>query len=57
MDGLLTAKEVAKALNLKGDTLKRWRQKGIGVPYIKQGATIRYEAKDVLEWIESHKRR
>ncbi|MEK7800978.1 MAG: helix-turn-helix domain-containing protein [Pseudomonadota bacterium] len=57
MDRLLTPQEVALALGIQSKTLTRWRMKKIGVPFIRIGRTIRYDLKDVTEWMETHTRK
>ncbi len=55
MDRLLTPQEVAHILGFTTNTLKQWRSDGRGMPFIRVGKSIRYELKDVAEWIEKHK--
>ena len=57
MDRLLTPKEVADILGVKPKTLTRWRMKKIGVAFLQVGTTIRYDPKDVAEWMDTHKRK
>ena len=39
---LLKETQVAHHLNVKVSTLRRWRWAGIGPPYVKIGAAVRY---------------
>lgn len=48
---LLTGTEAAEQeIKCKPDTLPKWRQRGIGPKYIKQGKYIRYRRGDIWEW-------
>lgn len=38
MNALLSTAEAAAALNLKPQTLRRWRIKGVGIPYVRVAA-------------------
>jgi len=56
MSSLLTPQEAAERLNVKPDTLARWRLKNIGPRYVKQGHRyVRYDEADLVRWIESRK--
>jgi len=55
VDRLLTPQEVAHALGIKTNTLKKWRSDRKGIPFFRIGKSIRYQMKDVIEWIEKHK--
>lgn len=58
---LLTEHEVAVILRLRSkETLRKWRQRGIGPAYVKLGAggvgaTVRYRPCDVDAWIQSRR--
>jgi excisionase family DNA binding protein len=52
----LTVKEAADYLRLGVSTLNTYRVKGGGPPYIKMGATVRYDSEDLDVWIEQKKR-
>ena len=52
----LTTKEASEYLGVSLATLKRWRQKQISPPYLKQGGVIRYAQDDLEEWASVHKR-
>ncbi len=51
----LTEAEVADFLRLSPATLKRWRNKREGPPYIHVGAAVRYPHADLLIWIASRR--
>jgi predicted DNA-binding transcriptional regulator AlpA len=40
---------------LKKQTLRNWRHKGIGPPYRKVGSAVLYEESEVIAWIESQR--
>lgn len=52
----LTVKEAAEYLRLGVSTLNTYRVKGGGPPYIKMGATVRYDSEDLDAWIDLKKR-
>jgi excisionase family DNA binding protein len=58
MDDLLTTREVAKLLQVKGGTLENWRYNRVrghkGPAYIKVGGVVRYRRADVERWMEQH---
>ena len=57
-DALLYPAEVAFLLGLSIRTLEAARLRGGGVPYIRLGRrAIRYRRSDVMDWIESHRRK
>lgn len=57
-DQLLTEKQAAELICYTQRALQNWRQRGGGPKYVKVSArSIRYQRRDVLEWIEDHKRR
>jgi hypothetical protein len=35
-------------------TLKMWRRKGIGPPYVKFGNRVRYRVRDLDAWLDAH---
>jgi len=55
---LLTEAQAADLICYSQRTLQNWRQRGGGPKYVKVSAkSIRYQRRDVLDWIEAHKRR
>lgn len=55
---LLTEAQAADLICYSQRTLQNWRQRGGGPKYVKVSAkSIRYQRRDVLDWIEEHKRR
>ena len=55
---LLTEAQAADLICYSQRTLQNWRQRGNGPKYVKVSAkSIRYQRRDVLDWIEAHKRR
>lgn len=49
---LLTTKEVAAMLAVSEATLSRWRTARSGPAFMTLGNIIRYDAADVLAWVE-----
>jgi len=54
---LLPQKEVAQMIGLSEAWLERKRWAGGGIVYRKLGRSVRYDERDVIEWIEAHERR
>ena len=52
--------QVAQFLNVHRATVKDWRMRGIGPPYVKlnarSGGAVRYKAQEVRDWLESKRR-
>ena len=56
--GLLTETAVATRLSLSPATLRNWRVKGLGPPFVRLSRrAVRYEAAAVDEWIAARARR
>jgi predicted DNA-binding transcriptional regulator AlpA len=53
---LLTEREVAQRLRLGANTLAKWRIRGEGPRFIKIGARIRYDEREVADWVASCRR-
>ncbi len=51
MNELLTPAECAAQLGIAKETLCRWRLRGDGPPFIKQGRWVRYRAEDVAAFL------
>ena len=57
LDQLLTEKEAAELICYTPRALQNWRVRGGGPKYVKVSArSIRYQRRDVLNWIDEHKR-
>ena len=52
MNDLLRAKEVATITGLSLETLAQWRSQKRGIPYLKVGRAVRYDASDVQAYLE-----
>lgn len=48
---LITEAEAAKALDCADGTLRNWRSEGKGPPFLKIEGKVRYQAKDLVEWL------
>lgn len=53
-DRLLTPEEAAEILNVSVNTLRQWRSRQRGVPWIKVGHFARYKTSDLLRYIEEN---
>lgn len=52
---LMTTKEAAAFLDLKPNTLVKWRQRGEGPPFVRLGANVRYAEADLRAYIEGNR--
>ncbi|PZQ96716.1 MAG: hypothetical protein DI533_14085 [Cereibacter sphaeroides] len=52
---LLTTPECAELLSMSASRLFEWRRDGIGPPYMRFGATVRYDRAEVLAWFATQK--
>jgi len=48
---LLTPAQVCEITGLALDTLAQWRSQKRGIPYLKIGRTVRYDLKDVQQYL------
>lgn len=46
-----TEEQEAARLKLEADTLRKWRVRGDGPPYIKIGRSVRYDPDVTDEWL------
>ena len=52
---LLSTREAADYLQNSPRTFVRWRGLGIGPAYIRAGGKIRYQRRDLEEWLARHR--
>jgi excisionase family DNA binding protein len=55
LDHFLDEKQLAKLLGVSIRTLQNRRVAGGGIPFIKIGKAVRYNPKDVAEYLEQHR--
>lgn len=55
-EGLINEHEAARRLGLKVSTLRRWRWQGIGPIFYRIGAAVRYDPRDLADFIEAGRR-
>ena len=48
---LLTTREVARACRVHHETVERWRRGGVGPRFLRLGGAIRYDARDLAEFL------
>lgn len=53
-DRLLTQQEVVEWTGMSPAWFEQNRFKGVGIPYIKIGRSVRYRTSDVQQWINAH---
>lgn len=53
---MLKIEEAAERLSVSKHTLNNWRSQGTGPTFYKIGGKVRYDSKDLDEFIESNKR-
>ena len=51
----LNEREVSGICGIAVQTLRNYRYKGVGIPYCKVGKSVRYNVKDVRDFMESKK--
>ncbi|MEV6612142.1 helix-turn-helix domain-containing protein [Kutzneria sp. NPDC051319] len=49
---LWTPEDLGMFLQLSEKTLKDWRYKGYGPPWLRMGKHVRYDSEAVLDWLE-----
>lgn len=54
-DALLNETAVARILGMSVRTLQGWRLRGEGPPFVKIRSAVRYQVREVLNWIEEQK--
>lgn len=57
IDELVTTKGAAKILDLKPNTLAKWRVAGCGPMFVVMGRAVRYRVSDLKIFIERNTRR
>lgn len=50
---LLSEERAAILLDLKRQTLAKWRVEGAGPPFVKAGRSVRYKQSDIVAFIET----
>lgn len=55
-EGLINEHEAARRLGLKVSTLRRWRWQGIGPIFCRIGAAVRYDPRDLADFIDAGRR-
>jgi len=48
---LLTEHDVEREYGVRVSTLRSWRYRGRGCPYLKLGASVRYRVEDIERWL------
>ena len=56
-DQLFTELLAAEVLRLNVRTLRLWRERGGGPPYLKLGRAVRYRRSDLVAWLDQQVRR
>jgi predicted DNA-binding transcriptional regulator AlpA len=51
----LTEKETSTVTAFKLPTLRNHRHRGVGIPYVKVGRSVRYRWGDIINYMESKK--
>ena len=52
-DNLVTTAELCDLLKITRQAVYKWRQKGMPTALHIKGGTIRYDVKEVLEWLQA----
>ncbi len=48
---LMTDRDLAHELGLSAGTLRNWRMRGAGPPFVRIGGLVRYRPADVEAWL------
>lgn len=56
MPTLLTPSQVATLCGLSRSTLAKRRLQGVGPPFVKIGAAVRYPEAELMAWMDGHPR-
>ena len=51
MEKLLNPQELAEILKVRPGTIYSWLSRGVDIPHVKIGGTVRFRGKAVLDWI------
>ena len=51
MEKLLSPSELAEYLGVSRGTVYSWLSRGIDIPHVKIGGTVRFREKAVLDWL------
>ncbi len=51
MEKLLNPQELADVLNVRPGTVYSWLSRGVDIPHVKIGGTVRFREKAVMEWL------
>jgi predicted DNA-binding transcriptional regulator AlpA len=51
LDSLLSDRDVARITGRARSTLQKDRVAGIGIPYVRVGALVRYRESDIAAWL------
>jgi len=51
MEKLLNPQELAEALDVRPGTIYSWLSRGVDIPYVKIGGSVRFREKAVMEWL------
>jgi excisionase family DNA binding protein len=56
VDKLLNPSQLAAILNVRPGTIYSWLSRGIDIPYVKIGGTVRFREKAVMDWLLDRER-
>jgi hypothetical protein len=56
IERLLTPAEAAEILRVAESTLRGWRTRGTGPPWLKIGRSVRYSRSGLVEWMNAQER-
>lgn len=51
MEKLLNADQLAEILDVKRGTIYSWLSRGVDIPHVKIGGTVRFREKAVMDWL------
>jgi excisionase family DNA binding protein len=56
VEKLLTPLQLAEIFNVRVGTIYSWKSRGVDIPYVKIGGTIRFREKAVMDWLMERER-
>jgi excisionase family DNA binding protein len=57
LEKLLNPSQLAEILGVSPGTIYSWKSRGVDIPYVKIGGTVRFREKAVMDWLEEKERK
>jgi excisionase family DNA binding protein len=56
LEKLLNPSQLAEILGVSPGTIYSWKSRGVDIPYVKIGGTVRFREKAVMDWLMEKER-